>query len=575
MPRRKKRNSVAPPWERLSKLEFNRLKSRALNDLWAFLELIHFYGGPGNFGDVHKELAEFLMSTRERRLILMPRGHLKSTFASTLYVMWRIYRDPNIRIMVGTANKENLASAFVREVKQYFENRELKEHVWNSRPHIAGPLIPNIDRTGQARAKSRKNKYDEFEDDYNEGYTEAEDQKVVWRADKLQVVRDEIYKEPTLTAASVGSPNTGEHYDLVIFDDLVTYDNSDNLLKAGKVKSWTYDIESVLNPYDENTDRGDEIIILGTRYFSWDYYSSLLGEDIDDAEEQQEFWDTEADDPLHLFNRNIYANGVDSTDGYLWPEGFDEKMEKKLRRRLPTKRFASQYLNTHLVEDGATLGWHNVRFIPSSSVEMRPDGLVRILSADPMAPAVEIRPMLVLDPAASTKATADWTAMAVGGKASDGSLYIIDLAWGHWTPTETIDKLMELTSYWRLGSVTVESVGGFANMKYSIKEGFEKAGRMIHIVEYRPKGDKKERIELMLQPLLNNEQLHLAQRYSSTKEVKEEFTYFPSENVRDDIVDVVAVLHELSYALPGSQSRSKRSRTRAARTVNSKYGGTR
>ena len=560
----------------MSKLEFNRLKSRALNDLWAFLELIHFYGGPLNFGGIHRELAEFLMSTRERRLILMPRGHLKSTFASTLYVMWRIYRDPNIRIMVGTANKENLASAFVREVKQYFENKDLKQHVWNARPHIDGPMIPAIDRTGQARAKSRKNQYNEFEDDYNEGYTEADDQKVVWRSDKIQVVRDEIYKEPTLTAASVGSPNTGEHYDLVIFDDLVTFDNSDSIVKAEKVKSWTYDIESVLNPYDETTDRGDEILILGTRYFSWDYYSSLRGEDIDDQTEYEEFMATEADDPLHVFERNIYKNRVDATDGYLWPEGFDEKMEKKLRRRLPTKRFASQYLNTHLVEDDATLGFHNVRFIPPQAIEVMPGGIVRVNVGDPKKPAKLVRPMLSLDPAASINKTADWSAIALGGKDDEGNVYIFDIRYGHWTPTETVEQLLDMTAYWHLAMITVEGVGGFANLKYTIREGFQRAGRVIHVNEYRPKGDKKERIELMLEPLLKNEQLYLAQRFSSSKEVREEFTYFPSENVRDDIIDAVSVICELSFAMPRTdENQRRRARSRKNRNVNQKYGGIR
>jgi predicted phage terminase large subunit-like protein len=164
--------------------------------------------------------------------------------------------------------------------------------------------------------------------------------------------------------------------------------------------------------------------------------------------------------------------------------------------------------------------------------------------------------------------------MAIGGKGEGGQLYVIDLAWGHWTPTEIINKLLELTSYWRLKSLVVESVGGFANLKYSIKEGFEKAGRMIHIIEYRPKGDKKERLELMLQPLLNNEQLYLAQRFSSTKEVKEEFSFFPSQNVRDDIIDSIAVLHELSRHMPKA-SAAKRSHNRKSRTVNSKYGGIR
>lgn len=571
--RRRSRTNTVPPWERLSKLEFGRLKTRALTDLWAFLELINFYGGPESFGDVHKELADFLTSTRERRLILMPRGHLKSTFASTLYVMWRIYKDPNIRIMVGTANKENLASAFVREVKQYFENKELRQHVWDSRPHFDGPLIPQLDRTGQARAKSRKNKYNEFDDDFDEGFTEAADQKVVWRADKLQVNRTEIYKEPTLTAASVGSPNTGEHYDLVIFDDLVTFDNSDSLLKASKIKSWTFDIESVLNPYDETVDRGDEIIILGTRYYSWDYYSSLLGEDIDDEEELQEFIATQDDDPLHTFFRNIYANGENADDGYLWPEGFDGPMERKLRRRLPTKRFASQYLNTHLVEDDGALGFNSVRFIQSQAIQMQPNGVVKVNVSEYQHP-IEVRPIIVVDPAASTNLTADWTAIAVGGKGPNGEVFIFEIRYGHWTPSGLVTQLLELTEYWRQGSVTIEAVAGFANLRYTVTEGFIAAQRQVAVVDYKPRGEKKERLIGYLEPLLNAEKLYLGQRYAQSKEVKEEFTYFPSKDVRDDILDAIAVVCELSHPVR-SRSERRKKRTRAAATVNSKYGGTR
>jgi len=571
--KRRARNTTKPPWERLSKLEFQRLKTKALTDLWAFLELLNFYGGPESFGSVHKELADFLVSTRERRLILMPRGHLKSTFASTLYVMWRIYKDPNIRIMVGTANKDNLASAFVREIKQYFEHKDLREHVWDSRPHFDGPLIPSLDRTGQARAKSKKNRYNEFEDDYDEGYTEAVDQKVVWRADKIQVNRTEIYKEPTLTAASVGSPNTGEHYDLVIFDDLVTFDNSDSLVKANKIKSWTYDIESVLNPYDETTDRGDEIVILGTRYYAWDYYSSLLGEDIDDDEELHEFIATQADDPLHTFFRNIYANGVDAIDGYLWSEGFDEQMEKKLRRRLPTKRFASQYLNSHLVEDDGKLGWSSMRFIQPNAIQMAPSGVLKVNLPDYQHP-VEIKPIVVVDPAASTSITADWTAVVVGGKGPNRELLVFEIRFGHWTPSELVKHLAELTDYWRLSMVHIETVAGFANLRYSVVEGYLALGKQIAVVDHKPKGDKKERVLGYLEPLLNEEKLYLGQRYSQSKEVKEEFLYFPSQDVRDDIVDAIATLAELSHPVRSASERRRR-KTRVSATVNNKYGGTR
>ena len=562
-----------PPWETMSTKEFQRLKFRALDSLWSFLELINFYGGTGKFGAVHRELAMFLQEGRERKLLLMPRGHLKSTMASTLYVMWRIYQNPNIRILVGTANKANLAEAFVREVKQYFENASLREHVWDNRPHIDGPMIPALDRGGAAKKQQTRNSRGQFEDDFDEGTTEAQDRKVVWRSDKIQVLRDHIFKEPTLTAASVGSPNTGEHYDLVIYDDLVTHDNSDKADKALKIINWTFDIESVLNPYSEETGLGEEVIVLGTRYFRWDYYSHLLGENLDDAEDIATFAETQQDDPLSVFTRNIYANGVNMEEGYLWPEGFNEKTERRLRRTLPARRFATQYLNTHLAGEDAILRWDAIVKLAPYAVE-RDGPIVRVRPYGPEGSVSLLYPILVIDPAASTNDSADFTAMGVGGTDEDGNMFILDLLWGHFTPSQLATKALDLMEKWDIEMVTVEGVAGFANLKYILSEALA-ARKMRGVVrEYRPKGDKIARIENMLEPVITDGRFYLANGIWNAKEVKEEITYFPSPSVRDDIPDVIAVIRELHKPLRKLSDGSRR-RTRANRNVNSKYGGTR
>jgi len=81
----------------------------AFYDMWTFFDLIGFQGGRSNFGAVHEELVEFITSPQyegyedyRRRVVLMPRGHLKSTIGSVGYALWRIFRNPNIRIIVGT-----------------------------------------------------------------------------------------------------------------------------------------------------------------------------------------------------------------------------------------------------------------------------------------------------------------------------------------------------------------------------------------------------------------------------------------------------------------------------------------
>ncbi len=93
-------------------------KVKALHDIWTFAELIGYEGGKKNFAAIHRKLAGFVTAPQlapvclldkgfskqkynRRRLVLMPRGHLKSTVCSVLYTLWRIYRNPYIRILVG------------------------------------------------------------------------------------------------------------------------------------------------------------------------------------------------------------------------------------------------------------------------------------------------------------------------------------------------------------------------------------------------------------------------------------------------------------------------------------------
>ena len=88
-------------------------KVEAIFQFWKFLDVIEFKGGVSNFDPVfHRELADFLIAAQEthhaadrRRLILVARGHLKSTLCTVAYVLWRIYRNPNTRICVATATK--------------------------------------------------------------------------------------------------------------------------------------------------------------------------------------------------------------------------------------------------------------------------------------------------------------------------------------------------------------------------------------------------------------------------------------------------------------------------------------
>jgi len=576
------------------------LKERSLVDFWAFLDLIEFKGGTKNFAQFHKELADFVQQPQtwtmgvsgqnifdkleemdRRRVVLVPRGHLKSTLCSVAYVLWRIYRNPNIRICVATATQP-LALQFVREIKQYLEDENLQNSLWNNRPHIKGRLVPVLDKAG---AKRRDQKRMMTEDEH---YTEAEDKKIVWRSDAIQVIRSQILKEPTVLAASPGSNITGMHYDLVIMDDIINDDTVATELKIEKTLEWTRDLESVIDPprlqylgqnqgarvqpngllsgLDKGTRRfwdvvGDEVLVLGTRYCKGDYYDYLL-------ENQHEL-------KYVLFFRNIYANGADPSDGYLWPEKFNDRTVELLKIRQKPKRFASQYLNQIIAEEEIIFRRTNLRWIDPSWLELG-RGVINVrlpahVTGDVLDRTVTVAPILFCDPAISQKKTADNTVIMLGGMDEERNLYMFDYRWGKMLPNTIVDNIFELANKYHLNSCWVEVVAFQKVLAFMIKQAANKY-RPICVREFTPKGEKKGRITSMLEPYFENRKVWLMKHMAGNNKFMEEIDYFPQETVSDDFLDTMAMIVE--SCVPTTRRTNQRSR-HGYRAYNLKYGGCR
>lgn len=547
-------------------------KIDALYDIWAFADLIGFRGGSKAFASFHRDLTKFLCETQRqetednrRRLILAPRGHLKSTVCSVLYVMWRIYRNPDIRILVAS-NLKRLSRAFIRELRQYFEDKWLQDNVWSQRPHIEGQLVPALSAADRRKRNSLRNNNDG--DD-----TASEDTKFIWSMEALQMNRPTLMKEPTVQALSVGTTVTGDHYDLLILDDIVDFDNSNTEDKAENIIEWTRDLESVLDPRQEHSYTyaatgktenvkqiefidyvGDESVVLGTRYYQWDYYGYII--------EEKELLG------YVVFSRNVYVNGDNDEDGYLWPERFSASVVELIQRRLNSfRRFASQYLNRIVTSDEQTLPPEQVQYLAVSSISALGNGEVEVKTG--LTTKVKVRVMLVVDPAVSQKKTADNTVLTVGGYDSDKKLYIFDIRCGKYTPSETVKHIFELADKWQLNSVTLETVGGFAMLSYIVRDAF-KTHRPLAIREFRPKGEKKARIENFLEPHWVNSSVYLSWHLNNVTQLKAELDSFPLGH--DDILDTFAIVAEL--CTPAVKSSTRRAQV-PRKQYNNRYGGVR
>lgn len=540
---------------------------RAYNDIWAFCDLIGFKGGRKNFGAVHKDLAEFITTAQDiehesnrRRLVLMPRGHLKSSVCSVLYTLWRIYRNPDIRILVAT-NIKRLGRAFIRELRQYFENGELQRKVWNTRPWCPGPLIPALSAADR-RTRNSQRSYD-TEDDLNL----AQDSKLIWSMEALQVIRPSVMKEPTVAIVSVSTTVTGDHYDLLILDDVVDFDNSSTEAKADSILDWTRDLESVLDPRQQVTRKagtfnlvdnvGDEAIILGTRYFEWDFYGYLLAE-------------SEALG-IRSFIKNIYVNGYDDTDGYIWPEKFDAHAINSIRKRInSTQRFASQYLNTILAPEDQLFNIEQITWFSPATLQHLPDNTWEVYRVG--NPARRVKPILFVDPAATVNSSSDFTVLTVAGYSEERELCILDIDHGRYTPDQVCERIFKMCDTWGINSVTVEMVAGFRLYETVIRNYMKRHSRLIGIRDYRPttKMNKRARIEGMLLPLLENKMVLANSTIANNEEFRNELTLFPKSK-HDDILDTLAAIAEI--ASPTRKTNAKGAYT-PRRVINTKWGGT-
>ena len=131
------------------------------------------------------------------------REHFKSTIITLLKTIQDILINPEIAICIYSYNK-TIARKFVNQVKNALENRKLKR--------LFPDIIPENPDSG---------KYSYVNED-----GAVITNKFSWSTNELTVKRKAGRKEPTLSGYGLvtGQP-TGMHFDLLIYDDVVTPDS--------------------------------------------------------------------------------------------------------------------------------------------------------------------------------------------------------------------------------------------------------------------------------------------------------------------------------------------------------------
>lgn len=189
----------------------------------------------------HSKMVSCLESDDTRKLIVMPRGTFKSSIGSVCYPIWSLTRNTNLRILLDSELYSN-SKNFLRVIKGHIESTPFR--------NVFGDWVGST---------------------WNEG-------EIVISA------RTKLLKEASITCSGIGAQKTGQHYDLIVADDLNSAKNS----------STPEGLERVINHYRFYTsllEPGGTLAIIGTRYDANDVIGHVLRTElgIDDANIRDRF----------------------------------------------------------------------------------------------------------------------------------------------------------------------------------------------------------------------------------------------------------------------------------------------
>ena len=409
-------------------------------------------------------------------LFLIPRNHLKTTFWSISFPIWKLLNKPDNRILLANAVWDN-ARTFLRSIKgQYDTNVKFRDL------------------------------FGDFQGD-------------VWTNDNIIVSKrkNRVIKEPSVTTVGVEKSVTSQHYDTLIFDDLVERVNVNSPSGRDGVKSWIQDAFNLVETgFDENGKPHDsEIIMLGTRYDDDDAYGWIM-ENLSDE------W-------------AIYVRQVIEEGEIIFPEKFTMEYIASLKASLGSSLFSSQYYNEPLDEETAvfkraTFKW--VKDLDSLTFQEKP------IKQD------ELYWIMTVDPAYGTDKKADQSAIIVSAfHQQSGTLYV-KYSWAGRPGAEGLNReiIKTMKMFPQVRKLGIETNASQAGNVMSLRALAIFHEMSLPIFELKPQitgqatNTKTCRITQALQPFIETQKVVFVGRHP---DLEMQLCRFP-KGKNDDLVDALS-----------------------------------
>lgn len=438
------------------------IREHALADLYFFAKLVN----PGYmYGSIHREIFAWLQeynlfgqgqTLSTNKLIMLPRGHLKSHMIAT-WAAWIITRHPEVTILYLSATAE-LSETQLYAIKNILGGTVYRRYF----PEYVHP---------------------------QEGKRER------WSSNKLSIDhikrKQEGIRDATISTAGLTTNTTGWHADIVIPDDLVVPENAYTEEGRTLVSRKSSQFTSIRNA-------GGFTMACGTRYHPKDVYYEW-------ANQRYEVYDDDGIKTGEAPVWEIKEYPVESDGVFIWPRvvrsdgkafGFNDRILARIKAEYTDRvQFYAQYYNDPNNPESDRISrdkfqYYNVRLLKKEGSRWFYNGR-------------KLNVYAAVDFAFSLSKSSDYTAIVVIGVDYDGNIYVLDIDRFKSDRTiEYFEHIKNLHSKWNLNKLRAEVSVAQKVIVNAIKDYIRKDGLRLSIEEYRPnrnEGNKEERIAAALE----------------------------------------------------------------------------
>lgn len=281
---------MSPSTPNLSAIErgWRRVAERGWHDPLFFNR--HILGYDKLVGHIHGEMLRILQMY-DKAALLYPREHFKTTNVTEGYLIWRIIRNPNIRILI-VHKPHREARGYLQVIRDHFEHNPILRH-------CHGNFVRRKGRWGDNQITVSK--------------------------------RTKMWHEPTVMVASPEHDPVGGHFNVIVLDDVVGLKDRYSPKEREHTARFVKAVWPLLLP-------GGQFIDMGTHWHREDAHATeFLGVPQLKIPRREDFF--------------VRLRSAILPDGSVYfPEQFDLERLETLKLGMGPSLFSSQMLNNPVAE---------------------------------------------------------------------------------------------------------------------------------------------------------------------------------------------------------------------------------